>query len=205
MGKADGNKDQSAAPVELEARVDLTEEKISRYLMDDRLREAAGVVAQEIKLVRRIKDGTSVSGAFVEVDGPVYTTVQVRSYTMEALCTCPATGPCPHGGAVALLYLADPETFLDLDRYLRNLDGRSRDELLDMLRQVLSSIPAALEMLDIPDFEGILTAEPPQDDWWDEDDWDDEWPDEAAPDVVDDVNGIFLDDDEEPPDPENLN
>lgn len=205
MGKADSTKERKGTHVELASRVDLTEEKIRRYLMDDRLREAAGIVAEEIKLVRRVKDGTSVSGAWVEVDGPVYTTVQVRSYTMEALCTCPATGPCPHGGAVALLYLMDPDSFLDLDRYLEDLGDRGREELLGMLRTVLSAIPAALEMMDIPDFDGILTAEPPQDEWWDEDDWEEEWPEDELADVADETNGIFLDDDEEPPDPENLN
>jgi uncharacterized Zn finger protein len=162
------------------------------------------VIAEEIKLVRRVKDGTSVSGAWVEVDGPVYTTVQVRSYTMEALCTCPATGPCPHGGAVALLYLMDPDSFLDLDRYLEELGDRTPDEILGMLRTVLSAIPAALEMMDIPDFDGILTAEPPEDEWWDEEDWEDEWPDEG-PDDGEETNGIFLDDDDDLPDPENLN
>jgi hypothetical protein len=204
MGKADNTKDRKTTTVELAARVDLTEEKIRRYLMDDRLREAAGVIAEEIKLVRRVKDGTSVSGAWVEVDGPVYTTVQVRSYTMEALCTCPATGPCPHGGAVALLYLMDPDSFLDLDRYLEELGDRTPDEILGMLRTVLSAIPAALEMMDIPDFDGILTAEPPEDEWWDEEDWEDEWPDEG-PDDGEETNGIFLDDDDDLPDPENLN
>ncbi len=205
MGKSNRSKVEGEGVVELEARVDLTEEKIHRYLIDDRLREAAGVVAEEIQLVRRIKDGTSISGAWVEVDGPVYTTVRVRRYSMEALCTCPATGPCPHGGAVALLYLSNPEGFLDLDSWLDALGGRSKDEVLGMLRTVLSSIPAALELMDIPDFEGILTAEhPSEDDWWGDEDWD-EWQDEGGAEGGDDLEGILLDDDEEPPDPENMN
>ncbi|MFH1529172.1 MAG: hypothetical protein ABIK09_00390 [Pseudomonadota bacterium] len=200
MGKAKRSKDEGAGVVALEARVDLTEDKIHRYLIDDRLREAAGVVAEEIQLVRRVKDGTSISGAWVEVDGPVYTTVQVRRYTMEALCTCHATGPCPHGGAVALLYLGDPHSFLDLDRWLEGLETRPKDELLGMLRTVLSAIPTALEMMDIPNFESILTAEhPSEEEWW----GDEEWEDGQA--EAGDLDGIYLDDDDDPPDPENLN
>lgn len=205
MSKSSNSKEPTRSAVELEARVELNEEKISRYLMDDRLREASGIIAEEIQLVRRIKDGTSLSGAWVDMDGPVYTTVQVRRFTMEALCTCPAPGPCPHGGAVALLYLSDPSSFLDLDRWLEDLADLSKEDLLAKLRSVLASIPAALEMMDIPDFDGVLTAEPPAEgEWWGEEDWDDE-PIELDAETDEELEGIYLDDDEEPPDPENLN
>jgi len=207
MAKSNRSKHRGSDEMQLEARVDLTEEKIRRYLLDERLREAAAMVAAELKLVRRIKDGVSLSGAWIEGDGPVYTTVQVRRYSLEALCTCPMSGPCPHGGALALVYMADPASFLDLDKWLDDLDGRPRDELLDMLRMVLSSIPAALEMVDIPGFDGVLTAEPPvDDDWWDDDDWED-LEEEYGALIPEDPDGVYLDDedDEDLPDPENMN
>ena len=204
MGKSDRDKNEEA--VELQARAVLTLEKIRRYLIDDRLGEAAEAMAQGVHLVRRLTDGTSISGAWIEFHGPVYTTVHVKRYTMEALCTCPSVGPCPHGGALALKYLDEPSTFMDLDCWLEDLDGRSRDDLLEMLRTVLSSIPAALELVGIPDFDGVLTAPPPgeEDDWWDDEDWEDEIA--MAGDPQEDE--AFVEDDNEedsPPDPETLN
>ena len=206
MGKSDRDSDSKEDEVELQARVVLTMEKIQRYLIDDRLGEAADAMAQGVRLVRRLTDGTSISGAWIEFDGPVYTTVQVRRYTMEALCTCASVGPCPHGGALALKYLNEPSTFMDLDRWLEDLGTRSKDDLLEMLRTVLSSIPAALELVGISDFDGVLTAPPPDDDdWWDDEDWEDEM---AIADDPEENEGFVVDDEDDedpPPDPETLN
>ena len=206
MGKSNRDRDNNEEAVELKARVVLTLEKIRRYLIDDRLADEAEDMAEGLQLVRRLTDGTSISGAWIGFDGPIYTTVQVRRYTMEALCTCASVGPCAHGGALALKYLNEPSTFMDLDRWLEDLGARSKDDLLEMLRTVLSSIPAALELVGIPDFDGVLTAPPPEeDDWWDDEDWEEEMAmacgleeDEAF--VVEDE-----DDDDPPPDPETLN
>ena len=206
MGKSDRDRDNKEEAVELQARVVLTVEKIRRYLIDNRLAEEAEDIAERLLLVRRLTDGTTISGAWIGFDGPIYTTVQVRRYTMEALCTCASVGPCAHGGALALKYLNEPSTFMDLDRWLDDLGARSKDDLLEMLRTVLSSFPAALELVGIPDFVGVLTAQrPDEDDWWDDEDWEEQAmagvPEEDETFVVEDED----DEEDPPPDPETLN
>jgi hypothetical protein len=192
-------KDPFSRPRKLTSEVELSVELIDRYLLGEKLRIKAESLLGGNSLVRLVKDGTQLSCVFIEPRGPVFTSLNVKSYSLESLCTCSAQGPCAHGGALAIAYLADPERFLDLTVYLKNLEQKDHGELLDTLRTVLSNFPAALDFLNPPGFDGLLGQD--LDDFWSLDDdepWDvSEDEEDYLPDLVE------VDDD--PPDPDQIN
>lgn len=77
-----------------------------------------------------------------------------RSQLKDAHCTCPSDyWPCKHAHALALTYQQAPESFADVEKLLRDLKQKSKEELLELLRQMILIAPACLGALGLEGFE----------------------------------------------------
>ncbi|OGG45941.1 MAG: hypothetical protein A3F84_20600 [Candidatus Handelsmanbacteria bacterium RIFCSPLOWO2_12_FULL_64_10] len=71
-----------------------------------------------------------------------------------ATCTCPAEMLfCKHAVAVGRTWLEEPETFFDLKTLMAELEGRSKEALIDLIREMAEAYPAALGVLGVEGFE----------------------------------------------------
>ncbi len=60
---------------------------------------------------------------------------------------------CKHAVAVGRTWLEEPETFFDLRTLIAKLEGRSKEDLIDLIRQMAESYPAVLSVLGVEEFE----------------------------------------------------
>lgn len=83
---------------------------------------------------------------------------------LTASCTCPAEMLfCKHAAALGRTWLAEPESFFDLESLREDLEGRSREELVELILQMAAVQPAVLSVLGI---EGFDEEEAPYGEEW---------------------------------------
>jgi hypothetical protein len=75
-----------------------------------------------------------------------------RGTVQNALCSCPVgeEGKCKHVAAVLLAYVNDPARFTETMLPEEELEWRSKDELLQLLVQMLSFAPELKPLLAVP-------------------------------------------------------
>ncbi len=105
-------------------------------------------------MLKRLKDGNELSCVFYLDGRQIRCSVDARRHSMQELCTCDAPYFCRHSVALVLTWLEHPDTFLDLELWLEELDSRPKDELVAMLRHMVGRYPSSsLEALRIPGFD----------------------------------------------------
>ena len=128
----------------------------------------------EVGKGRAYADGPAVSGGVragdilrASVKGtrhrPYRVTVRLASGTVAgAECSCPVgyNGRCKHVAAVLLGYTEEPARFVDLPDCDTNLRGRSREELVALVKQLIRRAPELEPLLAAP-IPGFPGATPP--------------------------------------------
>ncbi len=100
------------------------------------------------RLVYRKQLSARIEGNY----GVYRTTVQVAR-KLAASCTCPSDlWPCKHVRAVRATWDENPDSFFDLEPFLKALAKKSKVDLVDAMRQVLLAYPDALGALGVPGF-----------------------------------------------------
>ncbi|OPY28855.1 MAG: hypothetical protein A4E28_01242 [Methanocella sp. PtaU1.Bin125] len=64
-------------------------------------------------------------------------------------CTCPVGDMCKHGVALLLKWIHEPEEFSDRGMIFRALESKSKEELLDIIRNAISDHPYLIDGLRI--------------------------------------------------------
>lgn len=69
----------------------------------------------------------------------------------EGRCTCPYDrGPCKHMDALLRTYEERPDSFVDLGELLDDLTDRPREELLDLIGEMVRMAPDSVRALGAP-------------------------------------------------------
>lgn len=69
-------------------------------------------------------------------------------------CTCPSElWPCKHVKALRKTWDVNPESFFDLDEFLKELAKRPKAELLKALGDIVMEWPECLSVFDVPGFD----------------------------------------------------
>ena len=77
---------------------------------------------------------------------------------IETRCSCPVRSMCKHAAALSLCWIKEPDSFADGTEIIKSLEGKSKEELATLIKEVLQSNPGL-----IPDFEvkmGMASGEP---------------------------------------------
>jgi len=113
-------------------------------------------------MTQRLRRGRHVS-ARTEGRYGVYRTHLRLTRKVDGDCTCPSElWPCKHIRALRTTWDMKPETFLDVDEFLRGLKTREKTELIAIIGQIVVECPRMLAFLGVPGFE----AEDDDDDRW---------------------------------------
>ncbi len=64
-------------------------------------------------------------------------------------CTCPVGDMCKHGVALLLKWIHEPEAFSDRGMIFRALESKSKEELLDIIRNAINEHPYLIDELKI--------------------------------------------------------
>jgi hypothetical protein len=64
-----------------------------------------------------------------------------------------------------LTYQQAPDSFIDADQLLRDLQQKSKEELLELLRQMILAAPACLRALGLEEFEETGEKEAYEEAW----------------------------------------
>lgn len=106
-------------------------------------------LANSDRIFKRVLDGVEISCVLVGEMGQRFScSVHAKKFTLQGLCSCDSYHFCEHLASLVLTYLDHPETFLNLDDYLTDLDGLPKEELVQRLRRLVAQYPAsALEAL----------------------------------------------------------
>ena len=85
---------------------------------------------------------------------------------LRTSCSCPAEMFfCKHAAALAITYLREPETFLDMNSLPGVLEQKSKKELQDLVTKMIVKHPDCLVFLGIPGFEEDDEDEEYRDEW----------------------------------------
>jgi hypothetical protein len=69
-------------------------------------------------------------------------------------CTCPSEWwPCKHVQALRKTWDVNPDSFFDLDKFLKDLAKRPKEGLLKAIGQIVMEWPECLSVFDVPGFE----------------------------------------------------
>jgi len=102
----------------------------------------------------RVRDRVrTANGLRARVEGTSLYSVTIREHgdSLSTLCSCPYRsswgGDCKHIEAVLLAWAKEPETFRRVEDWQKILAGKSKDELLELLLEILDSQPQLVDEL----------------------------------------------------------
>ncbi len=68
----------------------------------------------------------------------------IKDIEISTKCTCPVENMCKHGVALLLKWALEPSSFIDADKFLHSLDGRSKEEIINMIAQAIKQHPSLI-------------------------------------------------------------
>ena len=104
-------------------------------------------------MTKRLRFGPIVS---VEIAGRYgdYRTRLKLTRKLDGDCTCPSDGwPCKHIRALRATWEMNPESFLDVDAFLRELDARGKAELIETIGKIVVAFPQTLGVFGVAGFD----------------------------------------------------
>jgi uncharacterized Zn finger protein len=104
-------------------------------------------------MTQRVRYGKLVSARIAGNYG-VYRTQVARSKKLTGECTCPSElWPCKHVHALRATWEANPESFFDLDAWLKQLAQEPKASLVEAIRNMVVEYPGLLSVFGVPGFE----------------------------------------------------
>jgi uncharacterized Zn finger protein len=97
-----------------------------------------------------VLDGVLYAEVWGSAEEPYETSVTIEDGDVFSDCTCPVGDMCKHGVAVLLTWMKDPSTFTDGDKALKSLEGRSKEELLELIKKLLSRHRGLIGEIGVP-------------------------------------------------------
>jgi len=80
-------------------------------------------------------------------------------------CTCPADMDfCKHAVALGRTWLEEPESFFNLESIQADLEARSKEDLITLIKQMVETCPTVLGVLGVEGFDE--TEDPLGEDSW---------------------------------------
>jgi hypothetical protein len=132
-------------------------ERLARHLRDlvsRSMLEAAQRIAGTRRVFRRMVNGERVL-ASVAMHGKAHrVSIELGRYTFSTRCDCISEHQhCVHAVAVAQTYVADPESFFDLDAFLDDLPAMPKRDLVRIMRAIVGRDPSCINALGLMGFE----------------------------------------------------
>jgi uncharacterized Zn finger protein len=104
-------------------------------------------------MTHRVRFGGNLSARIQGNYGTYRTWVGIASRRRESGCTCPSDWePCKHVNALKLTWRENPESFFDVDGFIKTLASRSRSELIDIIGKLIAHAPEGLAALGVKGF-----------------------------------------------------
>lgn len=86
--------------------------------------------------------------------GTYQTTYDLSKGGGKTDCTCPAEyWPCKHSLALAETYEITPESFINIEEVLKEIQRKTKPELLEIIKKMIQYAPESLSVLGIEGFE----------------------------------------------------
>ena len=127
---------------------ELTDERIRRSF-DERSYERGVRYHRDGRVVASVRFGDTLWGL---VEGrrtePYRVTVEPHLDGVLSWCSCPMGSRCKHGVALALRWLEAPGSFVDGEAVIEDLGGRSREELADLVEEMIRSDPSRIPSIE---------------------------------------------------------
>jgi uncharacterized Zn finger protein len=104
-------------------------------------------------VTQRVRYGNEVSARIAGNFG-AYRTSAMQSKPVEGECTCPSELlPCKHVYALQATWEANPDSFFDLDEWLKKLQKESKASLVEAIGTMVAAFPQLLAVFGVPGFE----------------------------------------------------
>ena len=104
-------------------------------------------------MTHRVRFGSSVSAHIAGRYGDYRTEVRVTG-EQEDSCTCPSDDwPCTHTRALRATWKANPDSFFDVDAFLRSFASVDRTELIETIRKIVIAFPQTLGLFGVTGFD----------------------------------------------------
>jgi uncharacterized Zn finger protein len=114
-------------------------------------------------MTHRLRFGKQVS-ARIEGNSGVYRTKVTQSRKLIGDCTCPSEiWPCKHIHALRATWEANPESFFDLDSFLKKLADEPKESLVEAIANMVEASPGLLSVFGVQGFED---EEPGEDEYY---------------------------------------
>jgi uncharacterized Zn finger protein len=123
------------------------EERVAKYV-------DSPLVTQRMRYEKQVS-------ARIEGNHGAYRTSVSQSNKLTGECTCPSElWPCKHVHALRATWEANPNSFFDLDEWLKKLAGEPKATLIEAIGSMVLASPAFLSVFGVPGFD-----EEPDDDY----------------------------------------
>lgn len=105
------------------------------------------------QMLQRTKRKKQLSALIRGTYGNYRTTCRI-SKTVQGTCSCPSEiQPCKHILALRETWNVNPDSFFDLDKFLRDLEGQPQEWLVEIIGSIISQFPECLSVFRIPGFD----------------------------------------------------
>lgn len=104
-------------------------------------------------MLQRVKRKKQLSARILGEYGNYRTTCRI-SKNIQGTCSCPSEiNPCKHILALRETWNVDPDSFFDMDKFLKELEAQPQEWLVEMIGSIISHFPECLSVFRIPGFE----------------------------------------------------
>jgi hypothetical protein len=116
-------------------------------------RDAAVEYVDNPMMTKRLRCGANVSAEIAGRSGDYRTRLKLAQ-KLDGDCTCPSDEwPCTHLRALRATWEMNPESFLDVDAFLRGLDASGKAELIATIGKIVVAFPQTLGMFGVAGFD----------------------------------------------------
>ena len=121
-----------------------------RPTMEDRVAEYVDSPSMRM----RVKYKKQISARILGVYGDYRTSVSRTLKNANGTCSCPSEiWPCKHILALRKTWDVNPDSFFDLDKFLKDLGKQPQEWLVEMIGSITSQFPECLSVLGVPGFD----------------------------------------------------
>ncbi len=104
-------------------------------------------------MTKRLRLGPNVSAEIAGRYGDYRTRLKLTRQ-LDGDCTCPSDDwPCKHVHALRATWNAHPDSFLDMEVFLRALDTREKAELIETIGRIVIAYPQTLGFFGVARFD----------------------------------------------------